>query len=50
MRKPSPLLAHCLCRGNSVGAAFALFELGIGVNLGLIVWLMIQFGWRRVLA
>jgi hypothetical protein len=36
--------------GNSVGAAFALFELGIGVNLGLIVWLTSLFGWRRVLA
>jgi uncharacterized membrane protein YraQ (UPF0718 family) len=36
--------------GNSAGAAFALFELGIGVNLGLIVWLMSLFGWRRVLA
>jgi hypothetical protein len=36
--------------GNSVGAAFALFELGIGVNLGLVVWLMTLFGWRRVLA
>jgi hypothetical protein len=35
--------------GNSVGAAFALFELGIGVNLGLIVWLGVLFGWRRVL-
>jgi uncharacterized membrane protein YraQ (UPF0718 family) len=35
--------------GNSVGAAFALFELGIGVNLGLIVWLMTLFGWRRIL-
>jgi uncharacterized membrane protein YraQ (UPF0718 family) len=35
--------------GNSVGAAFALFELGIGVNLGLIAWLMSLFGWRRVL-
>jgi uncharacterized protein len=34
--------------GNSVGAAFALFELGIGVNLGLIVWLAVLFGWRRV--
>ena len=36
--------------GNSVGAAFVLFELGIGINLGLIVWLMTLFGWRRVLA
>lgn len=34
--------------GNSVGAAFALFELGIGVNLGLIVWLAVLFGWKRV--
>jgi uncharacterized protein len=36
--------------GNSVGAAFSLFELGIGINLGLLVWLMKLFGWRRVLA
>lgn len=35
--------------GNSAGAAFALFELGIGVNLGLIVWLASVFGWKRVL-
>jgi uncharacterized protein len=34
--------------GNSVGAAFALFELGIGINLGLIAWLAALFGWRRV--
>jgi uncharacterized membrane protein YraQ (UPF0718 family) len=34
--------------GNSVGAAFALFELGIGINVGLIAWLVVQFGWRRV--
>jgi uncharacterized membrane protein YraQ (UPF0718 family) len=34
--------------GNSVGAAFALFELGIGVNLGLSAWLMMLFGWKRV--
>jgi len=34
--------------GNSVGAAFVLFELGVGFNLGLIVWLMVQFGWRRI--
>jgi uncharacterized membrane protein YraQ (UPF0718 family) len=36
--------------GNSVGAAFALFELGIGVNVGMSAWLMTLFGWRRVLA
>lgn len=35
--------------GNSVGAGFVLFELGVGFNLGLIVWLMISFGWKRVL-
>src|SRR2546421_6231072 len=35
--------------GNSVGAAFALFELGIGINLGMIAWLMGLFGGRRVL-
>jgi transglutaminase-like putative cysteine protease len=35
--------------GNSVGAAFSLFELGIGVNLGLVVWLAGVFGTRRVL-
>jgi uncharacterized membrane protein YraQ (UPF0718 family) len=35
--------------GNSVGAAFSLFELGIGVNLGTLIWLSSLFGWRRVL-
>lgn len=35
--------------GNSTGAAFVLFELGVGFNLGLAAWLMSQFGWRRVL-
>lgn len=35
--------------GNSVGAAFALFELGIGVNVGLMVWVAVLFGWKRVL-
>jgi uncharacterized membrane protein YraQ (UPF0718 family) len=34
--------------GNSVGAAFVLFELGIGINLGMIVWLAILFGWKRI--
>lgn len=36
--------------GNSVGAAFALFELGIGLSLGLVAWLGLRFGWRRVLS
>jgi len=34
--------------GNSVGAAFVLFELGIGVNVGLIAWLLHLFGFWRV--
>jgi uncharacterized membrane protein YraQ (UPF0718 family) len=36
--------------GNSVGAAFALFELGIGINVGLLIWLTTVFGWKRVAA
>ena len=36
--------------GNSVGAAFSLFELGIGLNVGMIVWLAILFGWGRIAA
>jgi uncharacterized membrane protein YraQ (UPF0718 family) len=35
--------------GNSTGAAFVLFELGVGFNIGVGVWLVMQFGWRRVL-
>jgi uncharacterized membrane protein YraQ (UPF0718 family) len=35
--------------GNSTGAAFVLFEVGVGFNLGLVAWLVVQFGWRRVL-
>ncbi|WP_020467972.1 permease [Zavarzinella formosa] len=34
--------------GNSAGAAFALFELGIGVNAGLFVWMATLYGVRRV--
>ena len=36
--------------GNSVGAAFSLFELGIGLNVGMLVWLAILFGWGRIAA
>ena len=36
--------------GNSTGAAFILFELGVGFNLGLSSWVMVEFGWRRALA
>jgi hypothetical protein len=35
--------------GNSTGAAFVLFEVGVGLNIGLILWIVMQFGWRRVL-
>ena len=33
--------------GNSTGAAFVLFELGVGFNLGLLSWVLVQFGWKR---
>jgi hypothetical protein len=36
--------------GNSAGAAFVLFELGIGLNIGTAVWLIRVFGWRRTLS
>src|SRR6202030_2563915 len=36
--------------GNSVGAAFSLFELGIGLNVGMMVWLAILFGWGGIAA
>lgn len=35
--------------GNSVGASFMLFEIGVGMNMGLIIWLVIQYGLRRLL-
>lgn len=35
--------------GNSVGAAFVLFEVGIGVSVGTVVWLATTFGSRRTL-
>ncbi|MEM4360244.1 MAG: permease, partial [Candidatus Bilamarchaeaceae archaeon] len=35
--------------GNSVGASFMLFEIGVGMNLGLVVYLVIHYSWRRVL-
>jgi uncharacterized membrane protein YraQ (UPF0718 family) len=34
--------------GNSVGAAFVLFTLGIGTSLGTLAWVFADFGWRRV--
>jgi hypothetical protein len=35
--------------GNSIGAAFVLFALGIGTSLGTLAWLFADFGWKRVL-
>jgi hypothetical protein len=34
--------------GNSLGAAFVLFAIGIGTSLGTLAWLGTDFGWRRV--
>ncbi len=33
--------------GNSIGAAFILLVLGIGMSLGTLAWLGHDFGWRR---
>lgn len=35
--------------GNSVGAALTLLVLGAGMNLGLLVWSTMSFGWRPCL-
>jgi len=35
--------------GNSVGAGFILFELGVGMNLGLLLFLISLYGWKRIL-
>lgn len=34
--------------GNSVGAAFILFALGIGTSLGTLAWLGTDYGWWRL--
>ncbi len=36
--------------GNSVGAAFVLFVLGIGINVGVVVWVVRCFGWKPAAA
>lgn len=36
--------------GNSVGAALTLLVLGAGMNLGLLVWAWVHFGWRPTFA
>lgn len=40
-------IASMFEHGNSVGAAFSLLVLGTGINLGLIVWLISDQGFRR---
>jgi len=32
---------------NSPGAAFVLLALGAGMNMGLLVWMLLQYGWKR---
>lgn len=33
--------------GNSIGAAFILLVFGAGMNLGLLAWMTIHYGWRK---
>ncbi|MFO1044465.1 MAG: permease [Planctomycetaceae bacterium] len=33
--------------GNSVGAAFILLIFGAGMNLGLFVWMVVNYGWKK---
>lgn len=33
--------------GNSIGAAFILLTFGAGMNLGLVAWMWINYGWRK---
>lgn len=33
--------------GNSIGAAFILLTLGAGMNLGLLVWMVREYGWKK---
>ncbi|HVX15616.1 MAG TPA: permease [Pirellulales bacterium] len=36
--------------GNSIGAAFVLLTIGAGTNLGLLTWVIANYGWKRALA
>jgi len=33
--------------GNSIGAAFILLVFGAGMNLGLLVWMVMNYGWKK---
>lgn len=35
--------------GNSIGAAFILLIFGAGMNLGLLVWMWLNYGWKKFL-
>ena len=35
--------------GNSIGASLVLFTLGIGTSLGTLAWLLVDFGWKRII-
>lgn len=35
--------------GNSIGAAFILLAFGAGMNLGLLAWMVIYYGWKKTL-
>lgn len=34
--------------GNSIGAAFILLVFGAGVNLGLLCWMTVNYGWKKM--
>lgn len=34
--------------GNSIGAAFILLVFGAGMNLGLIAWMWLNYGWQKL--
>ncbi|MBU6275671.1 MAG: permease [Planctomycetes bacterium] len=34
--------------GNSIGAAFVLLSFGAGMNLGLVAWMWLTYGWRKL--
>lgn len=33
--------------GNSIGAAFILLAFGAGMNLGLLTWMVMYYGWKK---
>jgi uncharacterized protein len=40
-------LATMFQHGNSIAAAFTLLILGTGLNLGLVIWIVVTYGWKR---